>query len=68
MPKIKIDKTPSPASERGKKQKNARAQVVAQLEALRGKDISKLNSNQQGALLLALCQLLGLAGDDGRLI
>jgi len=59
---------PSPASQFGDEKSKGRNAARTTLESLAGRDLTKLNAGEQSALLVAVCQLLGLADDNNKLI
>jgi hypothetical protein len=57
----------TPASELGQAMKNARNQARVELGRLIGKDLTKINNNEQVSLLVAIGQMIGLIGPDNKL-
>jgi len=57
----------STASELGSAMRNARNQARVELGKLTGKDLTKINNNEQISLIVAIGQMIGLIGPDNKL-
>jgi hypothetical protein len=60
-----LTKTTTPASQRGANNKQARAAAMAALQSVRSK--SNITQADVRTLLIAICQLLGLANEEGKI-
>lgn len=49
----------------GQKNKSSRVRAALQLNGWKGQEIAKLSAKEKEALLIVICQLLGLADDKG---